>query len=85
MCRNQFYVELFHTVLCRVLVTHVEEFHDQAKEVVSHIPSKHASRMSSKSEVVCKVSDDGRSFKHVCVCVCVCVCVWGRGGWGSRG
>ena len=58
-------------MLCRVLVTHVEEFHDQAKEVVSHIPSKHASRMSSKSEVVCKVSDDGRSFKHVCVCVCV--------------
>ena len=76
-------------MLCRVLVNHVEEFHDQAKEVVSHIPSKHASRMSSKSEVVCKVSDDGCSFKHmcvrVCVCVCVCVCVWGRGGWGSRG
>ena len=68
-------------MLCRVLVTHVEEFH-QAKEVVSHIPSKHASRMSSKSEVVCKVSDDGRSFKHMCVYVCVCV--WGRGGWGSR-
>ena len=60
-------------MLCRVLVTHVEEFHDQAKEVVSHIPSKHASRMSSKSEVVCKVSDDGRSFKHMCVCVCVCM------------
>ena len=60
-------------MLCRVLVTHVEEFHDQAKEVVSHIPSKHASRMSSKSEVVCKVSDDGRSFKHMCVYVCVCM------------
>ena len=63
----------------------MEEFHDQAKEVVSHIPSKHASRMSSKSEVVCKVSDDGHSFKHVCVCVCVCACVWGRGGWGVEG
>ena len=73
----------------------MEEFHDQAKEVVSHIPSKHASRMSSKSEVVCKVSDDGHSFKRVCVwymCVCVyvcmCVCVhmcMGERGWGSRG
>ena len=71
-------LSFFILVLCRVLVTHMEEFHDQAKDVVSHIPSKHASRMSSKGEVVWYAKLVMMDVV-LNVCVCVCVCMGERG------
>ena len=43
----------YDILLYRILVQHMEEFKDQKKSIVIHIPSKYSVEMTSKSEVVC--------------------------------
>lgn len=43
-------------LLYRILVQHMEEFQDQKKTVLTHIPSKYSVEMASKSEVVSSLS-----------------------------
>ena len=43
---------LRHKLFFRIIVDHMDEFKDQIKNVVKHIPSKHKKDMEKKNDVV---------------------------------